>query len=267
MAAWHRLFDPKVYERMQELKCDYTGIYWGDYPEGECMDLYETFVASINDVNIYDILGTCWGLPTEEGHPFTKAGERGMTSVGGSIKTYKKNFSAGDYTPWADPTFLLNKYRKDMGLPPKEVGELPPCVYGNPVIEYFNSKAVREALHIPDSVQGWDMCTGDIDYQPLKAGSQWIWESLKGQYRMLKFSGNTDGAVPTTGTLNWIKQSSPKVLEEWRPYIVNGQTAGFIEEYEGITLGIVNGAGHMAPQFRPAETYHLIFNWIKEEKI
>jgi len=171
MAAWHRLFDPKVYERMQQLNCDYSGLYWGDYPEGECMTLYETFADSVTDINVYDILGTCWGLPTEEGKPFTQAREKGLTTVGGTVKSFKKNFTAGDYTPWADPLFLLNKYRKDKGLPPKEVGELPPCVYGDPVVAYFNTKTVRDALHIPSNVQAWDMCTDQIDYSPLKRGS------------------------------------------------------------------------------------------------
>ena len=231
------------------------------------MTLYENFAESVNNVNVYDITGTCWGLPSEEGQPFTKAGEKGLTEVGGTLKSYKKNFSARDYTPWADPVYLLNKYKKDKGLPPMEVGELPPCVYGDPVVSYFNTKAVRDALHIPTNVQAWDMCTDQINYSPLKRGSQWIWEALKGQYRMLKFTGNTDGAVPTTGTLKWIEQINPTVLEEWRPYVVNGQTGGFIQEFDGITLGVVNGAGHMAPQFRPAETYHLIFNWINEKKI
>jgi hypothetical protein len=65
------------------------------------------------------------------------------------------------------------------------------------------------------------MCESDIDYTSLEIGSQWIWEALKGEYRMLKFSGDTDGAVPLIGTRNWINSMNREILEEWRPYYVN----------------------------------------------
>jgi len=75
------------------------------------------------------------------------------------------------------------------------------------------------------------MCQGDIVYDRLEIGSQWVWESLKGKYRMLKFSGDTDGAVPTTGTLNWVRSMNRPTLEKWRPYTIDpktNDTAGFI---------------------------------------
>jgi hypothetical protein len=28
----------------------------------------------------------------------------------------------------------------------------------------------------------------------------------------------------------------------------------------------VHGAGHMAPQFKPPQTFYLIFNWLNEKK-
>ena len=47
-------------------------------------------------------------------------------------------------------------------------------------------------------------------------GSQWIWEDLKGKYRMLKFSGDIDGVVPTTGSIGWINALGRDVLSDWR---------------------------------------------------
>lgn len=134
---------------------------------------------------------------------------------------------------------------------------MPPCVYGEPVIDYFNRKDVKAALHIPDDIQAWDMCADSkkVIYTILPAGSQWVYEKHKGKYRMLKFSGDTDGAVPTTGTLGWIHAMNWKVEEAWRPYnISDGKIlAGYIETYEGnLTFASVHGAGHMAPQFKPA---------------
>lgn len=88
------------------------------------------------------------------------------------------------------------------------------------MVSYLNKAEVLTALHIPDGLPAWDMCLDGIDYTPLKVGSQWIWEGLKGQYRMLKYSGDTDGAVPLIGTRNWINSLGREVLEAWRPYYV-----------------------------------------------
>lgn len=82
-----------------------------------------------------------------------------LTSVGDSVKPYKTSFSAKDYTPW------LFKNR----LTGKRLQELPPCIYGEPVIDYFNDPVVRAALHI-DIATPWDMCS-DIDYTEGTLGS------------------------------------------------------------------------------------------------
>ena len=45
-----------------------------------------------------------------------------------------------------------------------------------------------------------------------------------------------------------------------------GQVAGYFETYEGdFTFATVHGAGHMAPQFKPPQTYKLIFSWLQEK--
>jgi len=41
------------------------------------------------------------------------------------------------------------------------------------------------------------------------------------------------------------------------------QVAGYVEVREGgFTFATVHGSGHMAPQFKPQQTYHAIFNFI-----
>lgn len=82
--------------------------------------------------------------------------------IGGVKKTYNKVATALDMTPWA--------FRNRDSL-----GEVPPCIFGEPVIKYFNRVDVRAAFHIPDKVQAWDLCqsgnTIHWTYQPLKVGS------------------------------------------------------------------------------------------------
>jgi hypothetical protein len=50
----------------------------------------------------------------------------------------------------------------------------------------------------------------------------WIYPVLRNQVRILKYSGDTDGAVPTYGTKEWIQMLNWDVLEAWRPWYTNG---------------------------------------------
>jgi len=122
-------------------------------------------------------------------------------------------------------------------------------------------------MHIPDYVQAWADCS-NIPYHMQPQASQWIYEALAGKIRMLHYSGDVDGAVPTNGTQNWIASIGWKKTTEWTEYIVDGQVGGYWESYEsGLTFGTVHGAGHMAPQFKPPQTYHLVFNWLFNRQI
>ncbi len=66
-------------------------------------------------------------------------------------------------------------------------------------------------------------------------------------YKILHFSGNTDGAVPTYGTRQWIDNLNLNIKEKWRPWKTDGQVSGFIERYEGMDFATIHGVGHMAP--------------------
>jgi carboxypeptidase C (cathepsin A) len=145
----------------------------------------------------------------------------------------------------------------------------PPCVNGQYITEWMNKADVRAALNVPDNYPGWEMCN-DHDwwnYSILKIGSQWIYESLKGKMRMLHFTGDIDGAVPSLGTYDWIQSMNPDVVADLRPYMYEGHVAGYIEQYDGLDYITVHGAGHMVPQDKPKEAFHMITNWIKGNKL
>ncbi len=57
------------------------------------------------------------------------------------------------------------------------------------------------------------------------------------------------------------------MLQKWRPYFLDGQVAGYLEEYDGLMFTTVHGAGHMAPQFKPPQTYYMISQWVAGETI
>jgi len=103
MGYWHSLIDTTTYDRMKELNCDYSGVEFGNNPTGECLDLLNKFDDAVADLNVYDIFGTCWGLEAEDDSHLNlyHAGEKGIKAIGRQLKSYKKVFTAADYTPWA----------------------------------------------------------------------------------------------------------------------------------------------------------------------
>jgi len=61
------------------------------------------------------------------------------------------------------------------------------------------------------------------------------------------YSGDTDGAVPTWGTLAWLRLINWDKTGDWYPYMVDGALGGYIQEYDGLTFVTMHGAGHMVP--------------------
>ena len=82
---------------------------------------------------------------------------------------------------------------------------------------------------------------------------------------MLFYSGDTDGAVPTLGTRNWIRDLGRNVTQQWMPWSVPsmGQVAGYYEKYSGnLDFATIKGVGHMAPQWAPEPMQYLINQWM-----
>jgi serine carboxypeptidase-like clade 2 len=83
--------------------------------------------------------------------------------------------------------------------------ELPPCVDGLGTYTLFNNPQARKLLNIPDEVtQKWEMCS-EIKYKKLPQGSYYVYPvMMEAGYRIWVISGDTDAAVPVTGTLYWL---------------------------------------------------------------
>jgi carboxypeptidase C (cathepsin A) len=140
-------------------------------------------------------------------------------------------------------------------------------VYATALLNYFSNDTVKANLHVTAAPHTWDYCSEFINYTSGKNASYDIYVSLKGKYRILKYSGDTDGAIPTFGTQQWIKDLNWSVQEAWRPMMLNGQVAGYVEIHDGLTFVTIHGAGHMAPQWKRPQTYHAIFNFIKNQPL
>jgi len=70
---------------------------------------------------------------------------------------------------------------------------------------------------------------------------------LKDKYRILKYSGDNDGAVPTLGSMRWIEALNWKITSNWTTWDVEDYSGGYYEERGKFTFMTVHGAGHMVP--------------------
>jgi len=67
-------------------------------------------------------------------------------------------------------------------------------------------------------------------------------------YKILFFSGDTDGAVPTLGTRRWISGLKMPIKTPTAPfYTADKQVAGYLTRYDGMDFATIHGAGHMSP--------------------
>lgn len=120
----------------------------------------------------------------------------GESVVNGEIKTYKRGMPFDEYTPWfRKSTNRLLESQQNIVLDEYEIAD------------YLNREDVRLALNIPHTIQAWENCNHEtVDYKCLEEGSFWIYPLLKSsKLRILIYSGDTDGAVPHTGTQEWIR--------------------------------------------------------------
>jgi len=172
--------------------------------------------------------------------------------VNGEEKTYRRGVSQAEYAKFA-------KHLQEMPDNGVKVGDV--------VADYMNREDVRDAFNIPHDVQAWESCSNILEYHTQNEASQWIYGVLKNQTKLMFYSGDSDGAVPTYGSKLWIKELNWKVEEAWRPWYTNGQVSGYIEKFDGLDFITVKGTGHMAPQWKRQEVTEMISAYIHNEAI
>ena len=224
-------FNLVPYDYIEYLEQNDCVYYFNDFkphsgPEG-CDEIWNKTQELTTSLNWYDLYQPASDNPLH-------AGPRNATAmVNGVEKHYLRGMKQSEYTPWIK--HLLSEEND--------------AVTNTFLTDYLNQEDVRTALHIPTDAPGWSMCSSTLQYHVQEEASLWIYEIMKvNGIRILFYSGDTDGAVPTYGTKRWIKDLNWPVKTPWAQWKSDGQVAGFITKYEGLDFMTVKGAGHMAPQ-------------------
>ncbi|CAA7023709.1 unnamed protein product [Microthlaspi erraticum] len=241
--------------------------YKSENTTNECSDLIQKVYDDVRLLNLYDILEPCY-------HD---------TSI--------TTFDIGSLPP---SFFMLGKTERPLPVRKRIFGRAWPlgaivrpgflpswpqllagssvsCIDDRVATAWLNDPAVRKEIHAKEKseIGRWDLCTNQIHYTQI-AGSMIEYHrnlTLSG-YRALIFSGDHDMCVPFTGSEAWTKAMGYKVVDEWRPWMSNGQVAGFTQGYaNNLTFLTIKGAGHTVPEYKPREALDFYSRFLAGEKM
>ncbi|XP_050214127.1 serine carboxypeptidase-like 17 [Mercurialis annua] len=189
--------------------------------------------------------------PTQIMEPFCAFGSTRTTPIFGRRSLYDMGF-----------------FDFSLSIPPVDCRD-----YAYVLSEYWaNDKTVRKALHIQEgSTERWMRCNYGINYTyDIASGSTINYHKFlasKG-YRSLIYSGDHDMVVPFVGTQAWIRSLNYSIVDDWRPWLVQGQVAGYTRTYSNqMTFATVKGGGHTAPEYKPEECFEMYKRWLSQEPL
>ncbi|XP_050943818.1 serine carboxypeptidase-like 13 isoform X2 [Cucumis melo] len=131
---------------------------------------------------------------------------------------------------------------------------------------WMNDDQVRKALH--GSVGEWTRCSDkqDYNYDIENVFPYHVNLSSKG-YRSLIYSGDHDMVVPHLDTQAWIKSLNYSIVEDWRPWFIANQVAGYTRSYaNNMTFATIKGGGHTA-EYTLKECSVIFSRWIARESL
>ncbi|EOA27141.1 hypothetical protein CARUB_v10023242mg [Capsella rubella] len=144
------------------------------------------------------------------------------------------------------------------------------CYYPYHLVEcWANNESVRKALHVKKgSIGEWIRDNPNIPYNSdLKSSVPYHMDNSIYGYRSLIFSGDHDITMPSQATQAWIKSLNYSIVDDWRPWMINHQIAGYTRTYSNkMTFATVKGGGHTA-EYLPNETSTMFQRWISGQPL
>ncbi|KAJ0011152.1 hypothetical protein Pint_33645 [Pistacia integerrima] len=146
----------------------------------------------------------------------------------------KCTFASPDVDQREMPHRALQEDHTNFILSPPKIPDLW-CRTFNYALSYMwaNNDQVQDALHIRKGyVKDWKRCNKSISYTKdvLSVVDVHRYLSTK-RLQVLVESGDRDMVVPFVGTEKWIKSLNLTIVNDWRPWFVDGQIAGYTVKY------------------------------------
>ncbi|BFG35771.1 hypothetical protein CerSpe_220460 [Prunus speciosa] len=134
---------------------------------------------------------------------------------------------------------------------------------------WVNDDNVQKALHVHNRIF-WMRCnSSSLPYRRYFQSVVSYHLSLNTRgYRALIYSGDHDMLIPYLGTLAWIRSLNFTVVHLWRPWLVDGEIAGYSRKHSNnFTFATVKGGGHTAPEYKPKECFAMFKRWISQDPL
>ncbi|XP_064639878.1 lysosomal protective protein-like isoform X2 [Lineus longissimus] len=201
-------------------------------------------------LNIYNLYGTCY-TPKRNG----------QLADDGKV--------VFDYLPW----LLSNsseraQFQKTLQSVPKErLRVTPPCVNATGLHSYLNRADVKKALHIPEGLPTWEVCSGQVgaEYSTLyKTMTEQYKKVLAAKKRVLVYNGDVDMACNFLGDEWFVDSLGLEEVQARKTWYVNDdktgtqQIAGFVRQLKNLVFTTIKGAGHMVPQDKPQQALEML---------
>uniref|UniRef100_A0A915DQT0 Carboxypeptidase n=1 Tax=Ditylenchus dipsaci TaxID=166011 RepID=A0A915DQT0_9BILA len=144
-----------------------------------------------------------------------------------------------------------------------------PCLVDGDVSAYLNNAEVKKALHIPEGLEHWEICSGQSFYTKVRKDmTPYVKKLIDANVRVLLFYGDTDLACNFLMGEQFAANLGLKEIGEQKPWKFQGQIAGFQTTYEhDLTYITVLGAGHMAPEWRAPEVNYAMKQFLANKPI
>lgn len=212
-------------------------------------------------------------------NPYNIYGDCYTTSNTASSTSNKQNRAAVNFR---DNAQLLN-------LASSDPFDGFPCWSTDATTTYLNREDVRNALHIPPTVQQWQSFNQTVNeqlynrsYFELDGVLNRIISSYyykQNNMKILIYNGDVDMVCNHLGDQWLIEQLASnaglKTVSARKPwnYVMAGQNylsqlAGYVKVFDSnLNLVTVKGSGHLVPQDRPGPALQMIYNFINEKNL
>jgi len=224
----HGLYPLALYDQIIK-ECN-----WDD-ESSKCRDLVHEAYNYAGDYYSYNIYDTC--------------GDDQLSIKNNRYRLWDKNVNASD-----NPLF------------PRSY----PCGMEKATTVWMNHPDAIKAMHV-NPWQKWRP-ESPIHY----SGGDWdsydVYPDLIGNIRVMIYNGDADPCVPYTGDEIWTKDMVAKlglsVEKDWHTWSVDDVVAGYnIKWSKDFQFVTVKNAGHMVPQYKPAQAFSMFQRFLKNEDL
>ncbi|KAJ3674050.1 hypothetical protein LUZ60_006042 [Juncus effusus] len=173
----------------------------------------------------------------------------------------KRCIDTEDQMPYFDEELILLNSESGLPLDCRESGHLLSQFWAN-------NDTVREALGIPKGKVSNRKRCATLHYEHyVSTVVDYHLNLTKKGYHALIYNGDHDRNITFVGTQNWIRSLNFSIVDDWRPWYVGGQVAGFTRKYSNLTYATVKGAGHTAPEYKPKQCLFMLKRWISGDPL